>query len=152
MCSSQLRKKCSQVFPNLIDETNGCLLIDYTPLISGTRKIMLSHITWLFHVLLHSVSSPPLNNLEFSLCLFHPHHIPDDHFRNNLASPMVHAEVINTFLNDYSMKENVDFYHTLDKSLTNCAIHDHCMCDNAKITNAKEHLKQVTFKSMINQK
>ena len=63
---------------------------------------------------------------------------------------MVHAEDVTEFLTECSMRENIYLSLTLDQSLTNRAIHDYCMCDNMKIVNAKDHLKQDAFKSMIN--
>ena len=55
---------------------------------------------------------------------------------------MAHAEEINTFWNDYLMKENNGLSHTLDQSFPNRAIRNYCMCDDAKIMNAKKSLKK----------
>ena len=55
-------------------------------------------------MLLQTGSLPMLKNPAFSLGLLHPHHAPDEHFWNKLASPMVRAEGINAFLIDFSMK------------------------------------------------
>ena len=87
-----------------------------------------------------------LTNTEFSLSVFHPHHIPDENFWNKTVSLMVHAEDINVFLTDCSMKENIDLSQTLDQSFPNRAIHNYCMYHNTKSVKAKDNLKQVAFK------
>ena len=46
---SRLRKMHSQVCPDLLDETNGCLLIDDTPLTPTSQNIMLSCVKGLFY-------------------------------------------------------------------------------------------------------
>ena len=85
MQSTRLRRICLQVFPNFPDETNVCLLLDDTPSTPTSRNSVASNIKGLFHVLLHSGSLPALNNPEFELGLFHPHHIPDENFGTNLS-------------------------------------------------------------------
>ena len=103
-------------------------------------------------MLFQSGSSPALTNPAFTLGLFHPYHTPNEHFWNKLVSSIVHVEEINAFLINSFIKENIDLSHTLDQSLPNRTIRDDCMCDSAKIANAKDRLKQGTFKSMIDKK
>ena len=59
---------------------------------------------------------------------------------------MVHTENINAFLTEYLTKENIGFSHPLDQILPNHVVRNCCMCDNAKIVSAKDHLKQGTFR------
>ena len=84
--------------------------------------------------------------------LLHPYHVPDSHFWKKLASSIDHTEVFNDFFKDFKNNDNVNLSHTADPSSPNNSIRDHCMSSSIKLKTSKDHSKEGSFQTMLNQK
>ena len=93
-----------------------------------------------------------LTNQEFVLALFHPNHTPILNFWNRFTSSIEHVEVMELFLTESFIIDDVYLSRTLDPNTPNGMIRDCCICDNIKIANEKDHLKHDNLESVINQK
>ena len=97
MWSRRLGQTFLKYYPCFFKDSNGCTLINASPLTKHNQEVFLSCIIDMCFVLFHSGSLPPITNPAFVFGLSHPNYVLGVNFCNKFVQPIECTPEIESF-------------------------------------------------------